>query len=41
MSGDLFGWPRWDWVEFAALLLVAAWAVWYYRSRDTPEDHDD
>ena len=38
MSGYVWGLPRWDWVEFAGLLLVAAWAVWYYRSHDPPEE---
>lgn len=40
MSGDLAGWPRVDWVILAGLLLVIAWAVWYYRSHDKPEDDD-
>ena len=29
MAGDLFGWPRVDFVILAGLLLVIAWAVWY------------
>jgi hypothetical protein len=41
MTGDVAGLPRADWVILAGLLLVAAWAVWYYNSRDTPEDDDD
>jgi hypothetical protein len=40
MTGDLFGWPRVDFVWFAGLLLVVAWAVWYYHSH-APEDNDD
>ena len=31
LAGDLFGWPRVDFMEFAGLLLVVAWAIWYYH----------
>ena len=41
MTGDLWGLPRWDWVEFAVLLLIVAGAALYYLTRDTPEDNDD
>ena len=41
MTGDVWGLPRWDWVILSGLLLVIAWAVWYYHSHDAPEDDDD
>ena len=40
MTGDVWGLPRVDWVILSGLLLVIAWAVWYYFSH-APEDDDD